>query len=383
VPGKLSFLLKGNSAISDSGTLCFIQLQVIGLPGTATRLHFQGIQFYPDTLIGHGRNSTLTVAGGTSPGVSVFIPDLCADTAATITVPVYISDVTNKAVTSVSMALHFRSQVLQYIGSNLTNSILAGWMSMVNVKGDTIRLGAFGATDLTGQGLLAEFTFLVIGRPAMQSGLTFLEMMLNEGEPSVMAYDGLVTVNYVIPVELAALAARVNGRDVVLTWETATETNNYGFGIERWSLESNWQQIGFVPGAGTTIVPQGYAFTDKSLNAGAYYYRLRQIDFDGQFHYSQTISVIIGKPDRFQLFQNYPNPFNATTAIRFDLPERSNIRLVLFDVSGRQVALLAAGEFPAGQHQIIAQLDELSSGVYFYQLKTKNFSTVKKLLHLK
>lgn len=383
VPGKLSFLLKGQPAISDSGTLCYIRFQAIGLPGTATRLHFQGVHFYPDTLIGHGRNGLLSVAGGASPAVSVFIPDISADTAATITVPVYISDVTNKAVTSISMALHFRSQVLQYIGSNLTNSILAGWMSMVNLKGDTIRLGAFGALDLTGQGLLAEFTFRVIGRPAMQSGLTFIEMMLNEGDPAVMAYDGLFTVNYVIPVELSSFDARVTGRDVLLSWETATETNNYGFEVQRCAQESTWRPIGFVPGGGTTTTPQHYNFVDKALSLGGYGYRLKQIDFDGQYHYSQSISIAIEAPGHFQLFQNYPNPFNATTTLCFDLPERQNIRLVLFDVRGQQVAVLATGEWMAGHHEVKVQIQDLPSGLYFYRLETDNFSMVKKLLHLK
>ncbi len=383
LPGKISFLLKGQSAISDSGTLCFIQFQAIGLPGMATRLHFQGVQFYPDTLIAHGRNSTLSIAGGISPPVSVFIPDISADTAATITVPVYISDVSNKGIGSVSMHLHFQPQVLQYISSNLTNSILAGWFSLVNVQGDSIALGAFGATELTGQGLLAEFTFRVVGRPGMQSGLTFTEMMLNEGDPAVVAYDGLFTVNFVIPVELSSFSARVIGREVLLSWETTTETNNYGFGIERRSLETDWRQIGFVPGAGTTTSPQSYAFADKDLSVGDYQYRLKQIDFDGQYHYSQTISIAIEKPRQFQLFQNYPNPFNATTAIRFDLPERSNIRLVLFDVRGRQVAVLARGEFAAGAHNIAVQVQDLPSGIYFYQLETDHTRMVKKLLNLK
>lgn len=107
----------------------------------------------------------------------------------------------------------------------------------------------------------------------------------------------------------------------MLNWSTSSETNNYGFDIERSLINTEWNKIGFVSGNGTSSSINNYLFEDKNLNSGKYKYRLRQVDYNGNYeYYNLTNEVVIGTPDKFSLKQNYPNPFNPSTKIEFDIP---------------------------------------------------------------
>jgi trimeric autotransporter adhesin len=141
-----------------------------------------------------------------------------------------------------------------------------------------------------------------------------------------------------VPVELTSFSAIVSGTKAELSWMTTTEHNNRGFDIERRNDQAIYEQIGFVNGFGTTTEPQAYSFVDNKLNPGNYFYRLKQIDFDGTFSYSNTVEVEIVTPSTFVLEQNYPNPFNPSTSIRFSIPVETDVRLNVFNTLGQEVA---------------------------------------------
>jgi Concanavalin A-like lectin/glucanases superfamily len=142
----------------------------------------------------------------------------------------------------------------------------------------------------------------------------------------------------IVPVELTSFTALVNGDDVQLLWITASELNNSGFSIERKYSNNEFIEVGFVPGFGTTTEPKSYSFNDDNLRSGVYTYRLKQIDFDGTFTYSDEVEVDIAVPATFSLDQNYPNPFNPNTRISFSLAVDSKVSLKIFDVLGQEVA---------------------------------------------
>ena len=108
-----------------------------------------------------------------------------------------------------------------------------------------------------------------------------------------------VDAECVTPVEMTSFTASANGNSVTLYWSTATETNNQGFSVERMSANSSWQQIGFVPGFGTSASQHSYTFNDNNLNAGSYSYRLTQTDFDGTSDYSEVVNADISQPAQF------------------------------------------------------------------------------------
>jgi photosystem II stability/assembly factor-like uncharacterized protein len=187
-----------------------------------------------------------------------------------------------------------------------------------------------------------------------------------------------------VPVEMTSFTTSVSGNNVALKWVTATELNNQGFEIERCSSTSEWQKIGFVEGSGTTSEPQSYSFIDRDLETGNYMYRLRQIDYDGTFEYSEAIEVEITIPFQFALGQNYPNPFNPSTVIEFSLPEDvNNVQLSIYNALGEKVAELVNSALTAGRYSYQWNAQNVATGMYIYKLQTDKFVSVKKMILMK
>lgn len=186
-----------------------------------------------------------------------------------------------------------------------------------------------------------------------------------------------------LPVELKSFTSTVSGNNAILNWTTAKETNNSGFAVERYA-EGIWTEVGFVKGNGTTSLPVDYTYTDKNLNSGLYGYRLKQVDFNGNFEYLDLNGMVaIGSPDRFTLSQNYPNPFNPTTTIVYGIPNNGPVTLKVYDNLGREVRTLVNEPKTAGFYTLTFSAPDLSSGVYFYKLESGNFVTVKRMILMK
>lgn len=201
-----------------------------------------------------------------------------------------------------------------------------------------------------------------------------------------VGFDGTIThTENVVPVELTTFAANVTGNDVNLIWETATETNNSGFEIQRTGNEESFTQIGFVAGNGTSLETIRYSFNDTNIPAGQYSYRLVQIDFDGTRHTSKTVKVQISgsRPEEYTLSQNYPNPFNPSTLIKYSIPENGLVRLRIFNSIGAEITTLVNEFKTAGKYEASFNAQNLANGVYYYRLETNNFSSTKKMILLK
>jgi len=196
------------------------------------------------------------------------------------------------------------------------------------------------------------------------------------------------TSNAALPVELLSFTAESATEGVELKWNTATETNNYGFEVERKlsslvsARDDNWSKIGFVEGNGTTNAPKSYSFTDKSAN-GKTSYRLKQIDRDGKFEYSKMVEVTVSAPKGFALEQNYPNPFNPTTAIGYQLSASGFTSLKVYDAIGREVSTLVNEVKEAGYYSVQFDGARLSSGIYFAKLSSSGKTQMRKLILLK
>jgi len=189
----------------------------------------------------------------------------------------------------------------------------------------------------------------------------------------------------VIPVELKSFTASIHKNSVSLSWSTATEVNNKGFFVQKKTDNSEFQNIGFVEGKGTTTEVQNYFFSDANVQVGKYYYRLAQVDFDGSVSYSDALEVDVNPPLEFSLSQNYPNPFNPTTTIEFTLPAKSNVVLKIYDIIGQEVLKVMDKEIEAGYHKLNLDMSRFSSGVYMYRIDVKGFdgnnhTAVKKMI---
>jgi Secretion system C-terminal sorting domain len=201
-----------------------------------------------------------------------------------------------------------------------------------------------------------------------------------------------------LPVELTSFSAKVINNRVELNWQTATEVNNYGFEIERLQNSKiaglqNWEKVGFVKGNGNSNSPKEYSFVDNNSLSGKVDYRLKQIDNDGSFKYSQIVEASFMKPDKFELSQNYPNPFNPGTTIKYSVANAGFVTMKLYNIVGEEVATLVNEEESAGYYKVEfsakggsasgGNASNLASGIYFYTLTAGNFRETKKLVLLK
>lgn len=220
-----------------------------------------------------------------------------------------------------------------------------------------------------------------------------VNILRTSGNPGDLTIDGVTnnSTNFgslssdgILPVELTSFTGSVSNNIVTLKWATATEVNNYGFDVERRvSNTENWQKIGFVAGNGNSNSQKDYSYVDKNLAGGSTFtYRLKQMDNDGAFTYSDAVEVTL-VPDKFELYQNYPNPFNPTTNIKFSLPEASRVVINIYNMLGEKVMELANGEFDSGYQEVNLNATGLSSGMYVYSLETQNFKAVKKMVLMK
>ena len=206
-------------------------------------------------------------------------------------------------------------------------------------------------------------------------------------QTSIDGFSRWTAANYnsPMPVELISFTSNLNCRNVNLNWTTSKEINNKGFGIDRKKSDGDWDNIGFVNGNGTTNQPFNYSFEDKNVNSGKYSYRIKQIDYNGNYkYYNLNNPVEIGTPSVFHLSQNYPNPFNPATKIDFELPENGNVNLKIYDISGKEMVSVLNNEFRnAGYYTALIDGSKLSSGIYIYKLTSGKFSSTKKMILVK
>ncbi len=199
---------------------------------------------------------------------------------------------------------------------------------------------------------------------------------------AVLIYDSLT------PVELNIFSASIINNQVHLNWETTTELNNYGFEIERSELNKNeknyaWEKIGFLAGFGNSSSPIKYSFVDQNPPDEILYYRLKQINYDGSFEYSSAIEVRFSSIFSYSLKQNYPNPFNPSTIIEYSIPENIFVKIYLYDLLGNKIKIIENSFKTMGQYKVQLNIKDLSSGIYFYRMETKNYKNSMKLILMK
>ena len=244
----------------------------------------------------------------------------------------------------------------------------------------------FGGTVYNGNTMAVELTFKSEDYPL---GSYSMDMIINSNDPVTPSITVPIQMEIVIPVELASLTAKAERDNVIIEWQTATETNNQGFELQRKKAgtEGNWTIAGYVSGKGTTTERQSYQYIDKQLKAGKYVYRLKQIDLDGTIEYSPEIEVEVAIPEEYVLYQNYPNPFNPATTIEFSLPEKSEVVLSIYNSLGEKVREIVNGSMEAGYQRVVFDARELPSGTYVYQINakgsTKSFIQSKKMALVK
>lgn len=179
------------------------------------------------------------------------------------------------------------------------------------------------------------------------------------------------TFGNVLPVEMTVFTANLKGNQVYLDWQTASEENNLGFNIEKSTDGRNWEMIGFVEGAGTTFEVRAYQFIDENPISGVNYYRLKQMDFDDQFEYSEIRTIVYGKANDDILV--YPNPTQTTLTVDLGTNE-ATIRV--FDLTGR----LVISKLNNNNGVQLIDFSTLENGVYLLQINGEQWQKNEKIV---
>ncbi|MBP6672326.1 MAG: T9SS type A sorting domain-containing protein [Bacteroidetes bacterium] len=286
-------------------------------------------------------------------------------------------------------------------GRNYARAIVTRclWNTESTGQSSTVGSNLNGGSESLNSGLTT--TQMKTQSPFTSAGWNFTSVwQINEG----ITYPSLKWQGAgALPVELSLFTAAVSNTTVVLRWTTATEVNNHGFEVERKNVSGfmsqassdhasnlkletsnpDWIRISFVEGAGNSNISHEYSYLDRSVPAGTYAYRLKQIDRDGKFSYSQEVEAVISAPTIFALEQNYPNPFNPLTVIGYQIPMNGFVTLKVYDALGREVTTLVNEVMEAGSYSSRFDGSSFSSGVYFYTLRAGSFSASKRFSLIK
>lgn len=208
-----------------------------------------------------------------------------------------------------------------------------------------------------------------------------------------------VDPNSPLPVELIYFSADLIGSEVHLNWSTATEVNNYGFEVQRYAGDNNWEVLGFVQGHGSSNSYKNYEFIDDLSFLSDYSrpdsleYRLKQIDIDGKFEYYRSTAIVQLRnitavddeifPVKYELSQNYPNPFNPSTTISFNVSDYSHVTLKVYDILGNLVETLVDDERAPGNFETQFTAANMPSGTYLLIMQAGNYKGLRKMMLVK
>lgn len=263
-------------------------------------------------------------------------------------------------------------------GTSMATPMVTGAIALMYASADTSRMLYYKSNIPSGTLMFRDVLLNGVDSIEALQGITVTGGRLN-------VFNAVVEISSpIVPVELISFNYELLNRTVKLNWITATETNNSGFSVERKTpSDERWDEVGFVPGSGTTTEYRSYIFIDESVIPGNYNYRLKQIDYNGQYEHSNKIEVVLNSPNKISLKQNYPNPFNPSTNIQYAIGSKQFVQLKVFDVLGNEVITLVDEEKSAGTYGVEFSAKGLSTGIYFYKLQAGSFVDIKKMILLR
>lgn len=234
----------------------------------------------------------------------------------------------------------------------------------------------------------SESVDLFFDSAGLAEGTYTADMTITTNEPATAAASVTIPITFVvdedIPVELTSLGARIEGTDVLLSWATASETNNAGFEVQHQMEDGSFEVLDFVDGNGTTTEAQTYNYRVSGMDIGTHVFRLRQIDFDGAFEITGEIEVTLNVVGTHLLSSVYPNPFNPRAQFTLAVAQQQSVQISLYDALGRRVAMLHDGALEANQtYNFAIDGSSLSSGAYFVRVAGEHFNTSQQITLLK
>lgn len=252
------------------------------------------------------------------------------------------------------------------ITANADNTI-----GVTNVAGTVLVQRTNVVSPWTLQGTHVTSTGTNIAPVLTRTGVTVYEQW-------ALAADSAVNP---LPVTLTQFTATPSGKDVQVTWTTASELNNRGFDVERSLDGRTFEKVTFVKGAGNSNKVLNYNFTDKGAftKSTVWFYRLRQIDFDGKFAYSAIVRVN-SAAENVKAVSVSPNPYTNNFNVSMVAAAEGNATIELMDVQGRLVSTRNVNVLAGANEVPVTDAATLRSGVYFVRVSMNGETQVVKLV---
>jgi len=187
-------------------------------------------------------------------------------------------------------------------------------------------------------------------------------------------------VSGVLPLDLLSFKGQVVNEEVSLTWKTVNETNVSAFNIEKMKANT-WEKIGSIQTFDGNLPENKYSFSDYRTVSGFNFYRLKILDANGKFAYSDIINIE-AQPAKSKVYQNVPNPFTNVTTIKYEMAERALVHIMVFNAAGIQVAVLANEIRQQGSYQVQWNAANVPSGSYYYTVIIGDHVTTKQMLKI-
>ncbi len=389
--GTMVVDISASEPLQGSGVLVWLNFDVIGENGSSTAISFSNAQFNEGVPVAVTQNANISVVAPPPIEVLFSIPDTIVSPQTSLKIPVKVSDLTPVNVTSFRINLSFDDAVIDYLSLIKDSTITRNWSPSVYDLGSSLVIVGGGSPALQGRGALLFLNFQIIGGNGTSSDIIFDFVQLGGANSTIVTNNGSVSVQGAIPVELANFSANVINGKVHLNWLTLSESDNYGFYLQRKIENEAWQEIGFIPAAENPTNANHYTYVDAHPPLENIFYRLKQQDLDGSFSFSDEIKVTITVPQAISLKQNYPNPFNSSTVIKYEIGGNFEgaLSLTIYNTLGQPIRNLVAQErATAGRFQIIwdGRNDSgkpVSSGVYYLRLTAGKTTLYRKLLFLR
>ena len=383
--------ISGSDTLSGSGVLAWLNFTVVGENGSGSDLVFSQTRFNEGVPVAVTQDGHISITGQPPLQVLFSMPDTTVAPQTSLKLPVFVTDLTEANVSSFRVNLSFDASVIDFISLDNNATITQNWNPSAYDLGNSLVIVGGGSPVLQGRGVIFFLNFQISGANGLQSPLIFDAVQLGGANTEILFENGSVTVQGAIPVELVDFSAKLINGKVYLKWLTLSESDNYGFYLQRKIESEAWREIGFVPAAENPTAANHYTYVDAHPPMGKIFYRLKQQDLDGSVNFSDEAKVTITVPKTVYLEQNYPNPFNGSTVINYQIGENSTgaVSVIVFNTLGQPIRnLVSQRQAKAGKYQVSWDgkndfARPVSSGVYYLRLAVGAKILYRKLLFLR
>ncbi|HRH04139.1 MAG TPA: PKD domain-containing protein [Bacteroidia bacterium] len=401
-PGIYTVSLQINGSLTATKAAYIQVLPNKGTPYNTTaggNFEVSAVDFGSETISGTAfqrGSSAIAAKSGTNSGTNAWVTGISASSyASNSNSKLYTPNYNLSALGTYTLSFYkknlfesgwdgFRVEYSLDKGDNwsILGGVSAGWYDFANSVQTTsfpINEPYFNSTSASFALKSIDISFLA-GNPNVAFRFVFKsDGSVNSAGVAIDDFQISGTSNDPLPVQFLNFSGVATESSNLVLWSTASESNNAGFELERSASGFDWEKLVFIKGAGNSSETKKYNFLDMQPSSNTCYYRLKQMDYNGQYTYSKTISITRNTEQGLYLQQVFPNPTNGIIHLNFNKHTEKDITLVVYDMHGKT---LIQKVIEAGQLNYLFDFTSygLANGSYLLCLKSANYSYSQRII---